>query len=100
MRGLGRYCVADLAWVTDSCGHTRTAIETGAVLPAPLCLPARAGPGRRGRRFERVRLRPLASSEPREGSPIDAEWRDSRLHRIGGGSDEVQRQVIARMMGL
>ncbi len=36
----------------------------------------------------------------REGSPMEAEWRDSRLHRIGGGSDEVQRQVIARMMGL
>lgn len=36
----------------------------------------------------------------RFGDARESAWRDSRLHRIGGGSDEVQRQVIARMMGL
>lgn len=34
------------------------------------------------------------------GGPAESAWRDARLHRIGGGADEVQRQVIARMMGL
>jgi len=36
----------------------------------------------------------------RAGDARESAWRDARLHRIGGGSDEVQRQVIARMMGL
>ncbi len=36
----------------------------------------------------------------RVGDARESAWRDARLHRIGGGSDEVQRQVISRMMGL
>ncbi|MGH3441571.1 MAG: acyl-CoA dehydrogenase family protein [Nitriliruptorales bacterium] len=32
--------------------------------------------------------------------PIERSWRDSRLSRIGGGSDEVQREIISRLMGL
>ncbi len=32
--------------------------------------------------------------------PIERAWRDSRLNRIGGGSDEVQREIIAKLMGL
>ncbi len=31
---------------------------------------------------------------------IDRAWRDARLLRIGGGTDEVMREVIARTMGL
>jgi alkylation response protein AidB-like acyl-CoA dehydrogenase len=31
---------------------------------------------------------------------IDRAWRDSRLLRIGGGTDEVMREVISRSMGL
>ncbi|HVL33208.1 MAG TPA: acyl-CoA dehydrogenase family protein, partial [Actinomycetota bacterium] len=32
--------------------------------------------------------------------PIQRAWRDSRLIRIGGGTDEVMREVISKMMGL
>jgi alkylation response protein AidB-like acyl-CoA dehydrogenase len=32
--------------------------------------------------------------------PIERSWRDSRLNRIGGGTDEVQREIIAKLMGL
>ena len=32
--------------------------------------------------------------------PIQRGWRDSRLIRIGGGTDEVMREVIGRMKGL
>jgi acyl-CoA dehydrogenase len=34
------------------------------------------------------------------GTPIERSWRDSRLNRIGGGTDEVQREIIAKLMGL
>jgi acyl-CoA dehydrogenase len=30
---------------------------------------------------------------------IDRAWRDSRLLRIGGGTDEIMREVISRTMG-
>jgi citronellyl-CoA dehydrogenase len=32
--------------------------------------------------------------------PIQRGWRDSRLIRIGGGTDEVMREIIGRMEGL
>jgi alkylation response protein AidB-like acyl-CoA dehydrogenase len=32
--------------------------------------------------------------------PIQRAWRDSRLMRIGGGADEVMREIIAKMRGL
>jgi alkylation response protein AidB-like acyl-CoA dehydrogenase len=32
--------------------------------------------------------------------PIERSWRDARLNRIGGGTDEVQREIIAKLMGL
>jgi acyl-CoA dehydrogenase len=32
--------------------------------------------------------------------PVERSWRDSRLNRIGGGSDEVQREIIAKLMGV
>ncbi len=32
--------------------------------------------------------------------PIERSWRDSRLIRIGGGTDEVQREIISKLMGL
>lgn len=35
-----------------------------------------------------------------EGSFISREWLGMRIGRIGGGSDEVQRQILARMMGI
>jgi alkylation response protein AidB-like acyl-CoA dehydrogenase len=35
-----------------------------------------------------------------EGSFISREWLGARIGRIGGGSDEVQRQILARIMGI
>jgi alkylation response protein AidB-like acyl-CoA dehydrogenase len=35
-----------------------------------------------------------------EGSFISREWLGMRIGRIGGGSDEVQRQILARVMGI
>ncbi|MFJ7849923.1 acyl-CoA dehydrogenase family protein [Peribacillus sp. NPDC097206] len=32
--------------------------------------------------------------------PISREWRDSRLMRIGGGTDEIQKEIIAKHMNL
>lgn len=32
--------------------------------------------------------------------PIERSWRDARLVRIGGGTDEVQREIISKLMGL
>lgn len=32
--------------------------------------------------------------------PIGRIWRDTRLHRIGGGSDEIMREIIAKQIGL
>lgn len=32
--------------------------------------------------------------------PIERIWRDVRLMRIGGGTDEIQREIIARSLGL
>jgi alkylation response protein AidB-like acyl-CoA dehydrogenase len=31
--------------------------------------------------------------------PIQRAWRDARLIRIGGGTDEVMREIIGRMEG-
>jgi alkylation response protein AidB-like acyl-CoA dehydrogenase len=35
-----------------------------------------------------------------EGSFVSREWLGMRIGRIGGGSDEVQRQILARLMGI
>jgi alkylation response protein AidB-like acyl-CoA dehydrogenase len=35
-----------------------------------------------------------------EGEFISREWLGMRIGRIGGGSDEVQRQILARIMGI
>lgn len=35
-----------------------------------------------------------------EDSDVARMWRDARVGRIGGGTDEVQREIIARLMGL
>jgi alkylation response protein AidB-like acyl-CoA dehydrogenase len=31
---------------------------------------------------------------------IDRAWRDARVLRIGGGTDEVMREVISKTMGI
>lgn len=32
--------------------------------------------------------------------PIERMWRDSRLPRIGGGTDEIMKEIIAKQIGL
>lgn len=32
--------------------------------------------------------------------PVQRSWRDSRLNRIGGGTDEIMKEVIAKTLGL
>jgi len=32
--------------------------------------------------------------------PIQRFWRDSRLGRIGGGTDEIMLEIISKQMGL
>jgi alkylation response protein AidB-like acyl-CoA dehydrogenase len=32
--------------------------------------------------------------------PIERMWRDVRLNRIGAGTDEIMKQIIAKSMGL
>ncbi|OZI10776.1 acyl-CoA dehydrogenase [Bacillaceae bacterium SAS-127] len=32
--------------------------------------------------------------------PIERVWRDTRLHRIGAGTDEIMKEIIAKQMGL
>jgi citronellyl-CoA dehydrogenase len=33
-------------------------------------------------------------------APVQRAWRDTRLIRIGGGTDEIMREVIGRIEGL
>lgn len=35
-----------------------------------------------------------------EEFPVERAWRDARLGRIGGGTDEVQREIVSRLMGV
>jgi alkylation response protein AidB-like acyl-CoA dehydrogenase len=35
-----------------------------------------------------------------EDFPVERAWRDSRLARIGAGTDEVMKEVIAKSYGL
>ena len=35
-----------------------------------------------------------------EGNLVSREWLGMRIGRIGGGSDEVQRQILARLIGV
>ena len=35
-----------------------------------------------------------------EELPVARAWRDARLLRIGGGADEIMKEIISKMMGL
>lgn len=47
-----------------------------------------------------VALQTLGGAGLMEGNVISREWLGTRIGRIGGGSDEVQRQILARIMGI
>jgi alkylation response protein AidB-like acyl-CoA dehydrogenase len=47
-----------------------------------------------------VALQTMGGAGLVEGTLVSREWLGSRIGRIGGGSDEVQRQILARIMGI
>ena len=47
-----------------------------------------------------VALQTLGGAGLMEGNFVSREWLGMRIGRIGGGSDEVQRQILARIMGI
>jgi len=42
----------------------------------------------------------LASAGYASDSPMQMHWRNARLYSIGEGANEIQREIIARDMGL
>jgi alkylation response protein AidB-like acyl-CoA dehydrogenase len=42
----------------------------------------------------------LASAGYATDSPMQRYWRDARLYSFGEGANEIQREIIARHMGL
>ncbi|HSM44513.1 MAG TPA: acyl-CoA dehydrogenase family protein, partial [Acidimicrobiia bacterium] len=47
-----------------------------------------------------VAIQTLGGAGLVEGTFVSREWLGMRIGRIGGGSDEVQRQILARIMGI
>ncbi|MGI8805776.1 MAG: acyl-CoA dehydrogenase family protein, partial [Thermoleophilaceae bacterium] len=45
-------------------------------------------------------LRAAAGAPPEELAELDRAARDSRLGPIGGGTDEIMREIVGRQLGL
>lgn len=56
--------------------------------------------GQMGNRVVDVAVQTLGGAGLVEGSFVSREWLGMRIGRIGGGTDEVQRQILARIMGI
>jgi alkylation response protein AidB-like acyl-CoA dehydrogenase len=56
--------------------------------------------GQLGARVSDEALQTFGGAGLTEGSYIAREWLGMRIGRIGGGSDEVQRQILAKIMGI
>lgn len=61
---------------------------------------AKLAVGQVSNRAADVALQTLGGTGLVEGNAISREWLGTRIGRIGGGSDEVQRQILARIMGI
>lgn len=61
---------------------------------------AKLAVGQLSSRVADVAVQTLGGAGLVEGSFISREWLGMRIGRIGGGSDEVQRQILARIMGI
>jgi alkylation response protein AidB-like acyl-CoA dehydrogenase len=61
---------------------------------------AKLAVGQVSNRVADVALQTLGGAGLMEGNVISREWLGTRIGRIGGGSDEVQRQILARIMGI
>lgn len=61
---------------------------------------AKLAVGQLGNNVADVAVQTLGGAGLVEGSFVSREWLGTRIGRIGGGSDEVQRQILARLMGL
>ncbi|HJQ76118.1 MAG TPA: acyl-CoA dehydrogenase family protein [Acidimicrobiia bacterium] len=56
--------------------------------------------GQLNNRVADVALQTMGGAGLVEGTLVSREWLGTRIGRIGGGSDEVQRQILARIMGI
>jgi alkylation response protein AidB-like acyl-CoA dehydrogenase len=61
---------------------------------------AKLAVGQMTNRVADVAVQTLGGAGLVEGSFVSREWLGTRIGRIGGGTDEVQRQILARIMGL
>lgn len=61
---------------------------------------AKLAVGRLSNQVVNEALQTLGGAGLVEGSFVSREWLGMRIGRIGGGSDEVQRQILARIMGI
>lgn len=61
---------------------------------------AKLAVGQMSNRVADVAVQTLGGAGLVEGSLVSREWLGMRIGRIGGGSDEVQRQILARIMGI
>ena len=61
---------------------------------------AKLAVGQLSSRVADVAVQTLGGAGLVEGSFVSREWLGMRIGRIGGGSDEVQRQILARIMGI
>ena len=56
--------------------------------------------GQLNNRVADVAMQTMGGAGLVEGTLVSREWLGTRIGRIGGGSDEVQRQILARIMGI
>lgn len=61
---------------------------------------AKLAVGQIGNRVADMAVQVMGGAALVEGSNVGREWLGSRIGRIGGGSDEVQRQILAKIMGI
>jgi alkylation response protein AidB-like acyl-CoA dehydrogenase len=61
---------------------------------------AKLAVGQVSNRVADAAVQTLGGSGLMEGNFVSREWLGMRIGRIGGGSDEVQRQILARIMGI
>jgi alkylation response protein AidB-like acyl-CoA dehydrogenase len=61
---------------------------------------AKLATGLVGNRVADMAVQVMGGAALVEGSNVGREWLGSRIGRIGGGSDEVQRQILAKIMGI
>ena len=78
------------------CALAAPAVAAGLLLAAALPVAACAGLAR----LAPERFRPSSIASFIEETGIPRAYRDARLQRIGGGTDEIMNEIIAKRLGL